>query len=382
MKPIHLLLAAAPVLHALEFERHSFPTEQDVWGVGAADVNGDGVTDILAGTDSQAVAFLMPEGERVVLHDFVEPRLLHALSLDCDGDGDLDFLVSRRESFWNDRRARQAAGEDPGPEPEGPDFTIAWIENTGRVEGAQPLHVVEIEMSHVHGLAAGDVNADGVPDLVASSYDGPLKDSVALYQARKGGSGFEPRVWVSRGGAPGRAHYLDVADMDADGAADILLGAPANGRFAFWRQEGREWKLQVVTDLEKGATNPLAGDFNGDGRIDLLTTNGHSQGVHWFAGPAWEKHEIDAGMALPHAVDIGDLDGDGDLDAAVATLEEKIVVWHENDGGGRFTRHLIDEGNGQESYDLRILDLDGDGRLDILVGGRARKNVAWFRQVP
>ncbi len=375
-----LLLTAALAKAEPQFERRAFALPQAVWGVGAADVNGDGKLDLLAAADTQAVAFIAPDWQPVVLHDFVGGRLLHATVLDCNRDGRLDFVVARMLSPWVEFRKAKAAGKSP-PEPKGPDFTLAWTENTGRVGEAQPLHVLETDFSHIHGVAAGNVNGDGLADLVAGSFDGPEANSIALHLAKKAAAGFIGSR-ITRGGAKGRAHYLDIADVNDDGRADVLLAASAGNTVTAWMQNADgTWTPQLIAN-ETGATHAKAADVDGDGVQDIIVSNGHGKGIFWFRGPQWQKHLVDGDITEAHALDRADLDGDGDIDIAAASYGEKIVVWYENDGHGNFTRHVIDQGHEQESYDLKISDLDGDGRSDFLLAGRRSNNAVFYRQLP
>lgn len=364
---------------APEFERRTLDLSEGVWGVAAADVNGDGKLDVLAASDTQAVAFIAPDWQPVVLHDSAGGRLLHATALDCNGNGKLDFVVARIHSPWVDYRKAKAAGKNP-PEPKGPDFTLAWIENTGRVDEPQPLHVLETDFSHIHGVAAGDVNGDGLADLVASSFDGPEANSIALHLRKKNAPGFIGSR-ITRGGAKGRAHYLDVGDVNGDGRADVLLAASSGGTATAWLQNADQtWVPQLIAN-EKGATHAQAADVDGDGVIDVIVSNGHGQGIFWFRGPHWEKRIVDGDITETHALDHADLDGDGDIDIAAGSYGEKIVVWYGNDGRGNFTRHVIDQGNEQESYDLKITDIDGDGKPDLILGGRRSNKAAFYRQL-
>ena len=90
---------------------------------------------------------------------------------------------------------------------------------------------------------------------------------------------------------------------------------------------------------------------------------------------------IDVDLATPHALAVGDFDGDGDLDVAVASYTAFIVRWYENDGRGGFTPHDIDVGHQQQAYDLKAADLDGDGRIDLILAGRETRNaVVYFNR--
>lgn len=371
-------LAATP-----QFQRVAVPLPQAAWGVNAFDVNADGRTDIVAIGDTQVYALLAPDWQRHVLADTEAGRLLHCIAVDCDRDGDLDLVIGRYISPWIQQREAQAGGKAMTPPPAGPDFGLAWIETTGRVDTPPPLHVIDREIHGVHGLWAGDVNGDGRTDFVAGSFQGPHADSVVLFTAQSEGRGFA-RTFVTAGGAKGRAHYLDLSDLDGDGRIDVLLAASTGGLLTVWKQPATPatpWASQLIA-RERGVTNVRAFDVDGDRQIDVVASNGHGTGLNWFRAPTWEKNVIDAGLRDGHAFDTGDFDGDGDYDLAVASFSEQRVLWFENRGGARFERHVIDEDNSQQAYDLKVSDVDRDGRLDFLIAGRQSKNVVWYRQVP
>lgn len=377
------LLACAPLAAAPQFERLAVALPQATFGANAIDVNADGRLDLVALGETKVFAALAPDWRVVVLSDTVAGRLLHCIAVDCDRDGDLDLVIGRNISVWIQAREAQAAGKAPKAAPTGPDFGIAWLENTGRTDAPAPLHTIDRDFHGVHGLWAGDVDGDGRTDFVAGSFQGPHADSIALFTARRDGPGFT-RSFVSAGGAPGRAHYLDLADLNADGRTDVLLAASTGGLLSVWHQpakSGDAWPTQLLA-REAGVTNVRAFDVDGDGKRDVVASNGHGVGLNWFRAPGWEKHVIDPALRDAHAFDAADLDGDGDTDLALASFGEQRTVWFENTGGGKFARHTIDDGNAQQAYDLKVADVDADGRPDIVIAGRQSKNVVWYRQVP
>jgi hypothetical protein len=73
---------------------------------------------------------------------------------------------------------------------------------------------------------------------------------------------------------------------------------------------------------------------------------------------------------------VADIDGDGDLDAVTCARVDKLAVWYENDGRGRFTAHVV--GRDQAAYDIRVIDMDRDGDLDFLIAGQDSANVVWY----
>ncbi len=367
----------------INWTRTSVPLPESIWSVEAVDANADGKLDLIAMGETKVFALVAPDWKPQVLFDSKEPKMLYCVALDADGDGDLDLVVGRYRVPWIEHRQAKDAGKT-ADEPKGPDFSIAWIENTRRIGEPWPLHVIDREFNGIHGLWTGDIDGDGRKDLVADSIMGPLfAKSLAWFQAPKRGDGAFKRHIITKGGADGRPHYLDVADLNADGRPDLLVGDSGGGTFTWWEQGAgadQPWIKHPIAK-ENGATNLKAADVNGDGVPDVVASCGHGTGVFWFEGPGWKKHIIDATLRDPHALAVGDFDGDGDLDVAVASFGAKLVRWYRNDGKGSFTPHDIDTGNTQEAYDLKTTDLDGDGRLDLILAGRETRNAVWYRNV-
>jgi len=373
--------AAGPI----EFERHAVDFGEGIWSIEAIDTTGDGNLEwSVIGADR--VWAMSPQARQPwLLAHTPGGRSIHAVKLDCDGDGDFDLALGRPTSFWIQHRVRLQEGEK-SKRPEGADWTVAWIENPSKPNAPWPLHILDGELHGVHGVWTGDVNGDGAPDLIANAFAGPhLESSLAWFPAPKSGAAEKgmPRRMITTGKATGRPHYMDFADVDGDGQGDVLLGASAEGSFTWWKRPedlDREWARHEIA-REPGATHPRAVDLNGDGKFDVLASAGHGVGVMWFEAPDWKKHLIDGDVRDVHAFGAADLDGDGDVDAVGCSFSQKIVRWWENLGDGTFRGHDMDTGHGQESYDVKVVDLDADGKLDVLISGRRSNNTVWYRRV-
>ena len=365
---------------SLVWTRNAVPLPESIWSVASLDANADGKLDLIAMGETKVFALVAPDWKPELLIDTKEPKMLYCVALDADGDGDLDLAVGRYRVPWIEYRQAKDAGKT-ADEPKGPDFSIAWIENTRRMDNPWPLHVIDREFNGIHGLWTGDVNGDGTKDLLADSIMGPLfPKSLGWFQTPpRGGSSFKRHI-ITQGGADGRPHYLDFADLNSDGRGDLLVGDSGGGTFTWWEQgrADQSWAKHSIAK-ENGATNIKASDVNGDGKPDVVASCGHGKGVFWFEGPAWKKHVIDAELRDPHALAVGDFDDDGDLDVATASFGAKLVRWYENDAKGSFTAHDIDTTNRQEAYDLKAVDLNGDGRLDLILAGRETRNAVWYR---
>ena len=367
------------------WERRAFPLPESIWSVEAIDPTGEGKKRLIAMGVTRVFAVDTANWKTEIIFDAKEGKMLYCVALDANGDGATDLALGRYQIPWIEFRDAQAKGKSPPPPPPtGPDFSVAWLENPRRAGATWPLHVIDRELNGIHGLHAADVLGDGRPGLIATSINGPaFPNSVAwLSLGERGGAGAVRHV-VTKAGADGRPHYLDFADLNHDGRGDVLLGDSGAGTFTWWERGASDssgWTKHLIAQ-ENGATNIKAADLNRDGQPDVVGACGHGKGVFWFEGPNWTKHVIDADLATPHALAVGDFDGDGDLDVAVASYTTHTVRWYENDGRGNFTPHDIDTGNKQEAYDLKATDVDGDGRIDLILAGRESKNaVVYFNR--
>lgn len=365
--------------NAIAWERRAFPLPESIWSVEAVDANADGRLDLIAMGPTKVFALTAPDWKQHLLFDARDPQMLYCVALDADRDGDLDIVVGRYRSAWIEFRQAREAGKSV-EEPKGPDFSIAWIENTRSVGTSWPLHVIDREFNGIHGLWTGDVDGDGTKDLLADSISGPLfAKSLAWFQTPARGQREFKRHVITKGGADGRPHYLDFADLNGDRRGDLLVGDSGGGTFTWWQQGAEQtWTKQFIA-RENGATNLKAADVNRDGVPDVVASCGHGRGVFWFEGPTWKKHVMDADLRDPHALTVGDFDGDGDTDVATASFGAKLVRWYKNNGLGVFTAHDIDTANQQEAYDLKTVDLDADGRFDFILAGRESRNAVWYR---
>jgi len=372
---------AAVDAKSLSWARNAISLPESIWSVEVVDANGDGKLDLIAMGETKVFALIAPDWKSHVLVDTREPKMLYCVALDADADGDSDIALARYQAPWIEFRKARDAGK-AGPEPKGPDFSVAWIENTGRIGGEWPLHVLDRELNGIHGLWTGDVNGDGRKDLLADSIMGPqFPRSLAWFETPARGGKMFQRHLITKEGADGRPDYLDFADLNRDGRGDLLVGDSGDGTFTWWENPATTnvmWTKRQIAK-ENGATNIKAADVNQDGRPDAIASCGHGKGIFWFEGPDWKKNIIDAELRDPHALAIGDFDRDGDTDVAAASFTAFVVRWYRNDSKGSFTAFDIDTSNKQQAYDLKSIDIDRDGRLDLILAGRESHNAVLYQ---
>jgi len=200
-----------------------------------------------------------------------------------------------------------------------------------------------------------------------------------------GNSGYN-QVWFNNGGAffedsgqelgDADTWAVALADLDGDFDLDVYVGNTAGessggpgAENTIWLNDGNGNFTDTGQRLGDSASEAVAlGDIDGDGDVDAFVANTAEQGD---ANTVWENKGggvftlvQSLGDSASFGVALGDLDGDLDLDAFVANMGENRV-WF-NDGIGNFT----DSGQGfgpAQAREVVLGDFDDDGDLDAFV---------------
>ncbi|GEM_PF-2314960 len=316
----------------------------------AHDMDGDGNADVL-----------VRDGSDWLLHLSDGTGLFSAPTVVADADHDFDermFTDENRDGLV-DVLVQVASGVQPA-------WELAVQTSTHGFVSGSPLSDSTAKL-----MLAGDVNRDGAPDriLAWSPFLGPTQVVALLGN----GHGELRNAWSGAG-----VYDPHVADVDLDGYPDVMIYGEV--RIAKGLPAGRLGDLQSV-GINAGWLR--VADMDGDGLLDLVTSTRPGSSVpaatlHVNLATAPAVFAADpTPLALTAneqqlALELGDLDGDGDIDAVRVSDDfsqaNRLVHTVLNDGAGglsiAFTRFTS---MAPKVNTVRLGDLDLDGDLDLLI---------------
>ena len=168
-----------------------------------------------------------------------------------------------------------------------------------------------------------------------------------------------------------------LVDVDGDGDLDsviVVFGSASQ----LWLNDGSGGFTNSGQALANGDfIKVTSGDVNGDGPLDFVFSSDSGSIQTWTNNGSGQFSFLGTVGTSAFNTDLGDVDGDGDLDLCVADARSRIYF---NDGAGGFTVSvdLPDPFPFYGARDVELGDLDGDGDLDVFAVGQVGENIATF----
>lgn len=256
-------------------------------------------------------------------------------------------------------------------------LVTALIFSTTHAEETWKRHTIDNTSRGADGVRIGDLNQDGLPDLVTGWEEGGV---VRVYEHP--GFDFVTKPWPKQTvGDVKKAEDAVFVDLDHDGLLDVVSSCEGNIRTAYvhWNR-GKKWETAPIPALAGRAMwmfiSPMTVQSPG---VDLVcAAKGPGAEIGWLASPSdpseladWTWHPL-AQVGWVMSVIIRDMDGDGDLDILYTDRKggQRGVHWLEFDTSQDlqkpWPRHTVG-GVDREVMFMTTGDVDGDNVEDLVV---------------
>lgn len=265
---------------------------------------------------------------------------------------------------------------------------ISFAGGTTTIDGLGPGRLIvsdiqggglDIRLDHV---ATNDFNGDGRSDVLLRYDSGTIIDWLGqtngTFNSNHANTTYAlPTAWTVAGSG----------DFNADGRSDLLL-RNIDGSITEWLGQangGFNWNSSATYGVDPGWTVAATGDFNGDGHDDVLLRYTNGTVIDWLgqAGGTFASNHANATYALPTAWAIagtGDFNGDGRSDVLLRNVDGTITEWL-GETNGSFTWNSAATYGIDPGWTVAGTgDFNGDGRDDVLLRYTNGTVIDWLGQ--
>lgn len=403
----------------------------------AADINGDGLIDIITASsnDNDISWYRNMGGSPSLFSEFTVSTAVSfptaIVAVDLDGDGHMDIVTT------------SLVGNE-----------VVWLHNNGDQPPTFTKRTVLADLDGAINLAVGDLTGNGAPDIASVatrdsavtahlqprvlnqtngvSYPlisrallaaqpgdvlladqklfedscestlnffgravelrstGPINRSALTSTVLANGSilesatGTEITVLGTLTLPPGAYASIIGEDVTIAGPVSIGAGSTLDTGPRVVLAGLPNFTERLVTGLSRGVWSVRAGDLDGDGNMDLVSADESDNRISWYRSsgglnPIFTRNAIPITVQAPRSVHLADLNGNGHLDILIAASGNGTVSWFENSGTNppQLTQRVITtQAAGARS--VFAADLTGNGVLDVISASSDNNTVAWY----